>query len=136
MKVVFDTNILISAAIAKGKPHSLLIKAIGKDFTLFTSDELLEEIKEVMVRPKFKLSAEERRKFFRTFKKTVKNIRLVSNFKVVGEDPDDDVVLNTAHDAKADYIVSGDKHLLDLKEFKGMKIVTANKMLEIIRLSK
>ncbi len=133
MKVVFDTNILISAAIAKGKPHKLLIKAISKDFTILTSDVLLVELEDVISRQKFKLTSNEKKKFINTLKKTVKIIKLKSTFKIVKEDPDDDIVLNTAYDAKASYIVSGDKHLLKLKKFKGVKIVNADKMLGILK---
>ena len=53
-------------------------------------------------------------------------------FKKVAEDPDDDVVLNAAHAGKADYIVTGDKHLLTLNNFKKTKIVTVNQMLDIL----
>ena len=53
-------------------------------------------------------------------------------FKEVAKDPDDDVVLNTAYAGKADYIVTGDKHLLILNNFKKTKIVTVNQMLDIL----
>jgi predicted nucleic acid-binding protein len=49
---------------------------------------------------------------------------------VIQEDPDDDIFLNTALDGKADYIVSGDPHLLDLSKYKGIKIVTVDDMLK------
>jgi predicted nucleic acid-binding protein len=50
----------------------------------------------------------------------------------VKADPTDDIILRTAYDGKADYIVSGDEHLLALKEFKGIKIVTVSEMLEVL----
>ncbi len=52
---------------------------------------------------------------------------------MMAEDPDDDIVLGTADEGNADYIVSGDKHLLKLREFKRIKIVTVTEMLEILR---
>lgn len=54
-----------------------------------------------------------------------------SNFKVV-KDPDDDLVINTAYDGKALYIVSGDRLLLEVKEFAGIRIMKASEMLELI----
>jgi len=54
--------------------------------------------------------------------------KIKSKFKVVKEDPDDDIILRTAYDSKADYVVSGDKHLLSLGEFKGIRIVTVDEM--------
>ena len=132
MKVVLDINILISAAIAKGKPRRLLIKGINKEFDIVASKQLLNELKEVISRPKFKLSMTEADKFVSTVKRTVKLVEINSNFKVVEEDPADDSILNVAYDSKADYIVSGDSHLLSLKKFKEIKIVTADEMLKIL----
>jgi putative PIN family toxin of toxin-antitoxin system len=56
-----------------------------------------------------------------------------SKFEVIEEDPDDDIVLNVAYDSRADYIVSGDKHLLKLREFKGTKIVSVKGILTILQ---
>jgi putative PIN family toxin of toxin-antitoxin system len=56
-----------------------------------------------------------------------------SRFKVISEDPDDDAVLNTVYNGKANYIATGDKHLLALKEFKMIEIVKVTQMLEILR---
>jgi putative PIN family toxin of toxin-antitoxin system len=78
------------------------------------------------------LSLTEADKFVSTVKRTVKLVEINSNFKVVEEDPADDSILNVAYDSKADYIVSGDSHLLNLKKFKEIKIVTADEMLKIL----
>ncbi len=56
-----------------------------------------------------------------------------SRFKAVTEDPEDDVILRTAFDGKADCIVSGDKHLLSMVTFRGIKILTVNEMLELLK---
>ena len=61
-----------------------------------------------------------------------KFVRVKSNFKVISEDPDDDIIVRTAYDGKADYIVSGDRTLLTLKEFKGIKILTIDEMLSVL----
>ncbi|MHB8565709.1 MAG: PIN domain-containing protein [Nitrososphaerales archaeon] len=58
-----------------------------------------------------------------------------SAFIIVEEDPDGDFVVNTAHDGKADHIVSGDDHLKKLKGLKGIRIVTPKQMLEIMKTS-
>jgi predicted nucleic acid-binding protein len=55
------------------------------------------------------------------------------NLKVILKDPDDNIVLLTAVNGKADYIISGDKHLLTLRKFEGIEIVTISQMLEILR---
>ena len=56
-----------------------------------------------------------------------------SRLKVVKEDLTDDIFVWTAFDGKADYIVSGDKHLFNLKDFKGVKILTIDKMLRVTK---
>ena len=58
-------------------------------------------------------------------------VQVKSKFKAVKEDPDDDIIVRAAYDSKADYIVSGDRHLLALKEFKGIRILTVDEMLNI-----
>lgn len=53
-------------------------------------------------------------------------------FNVIIEDEDDNIVLATAHGGRADYIVSGDKHLLGLKQFKGIRIQSIDEMLKFL----
>lgn len=60
-------------------------------------------------------------------------MQVKSGFKAVKEDPDDDIIVRAAYDGKADYIVSGDRHLLALKEYKGIKILTIDEMLNVLK---
>ena len=71
--------------------------------------------------------------FLRVIGSVAKIVKVKSRFKVVKQDPSDDIILRTTYDGKAKYIVSGDEHLLSLKEFKGIKIMTVSKMLEFIK---
>jgi uncharacterized protein len=52
--------------------------------------------------------------------------------RMIAQDPDDDIVLNTALEGNASLIVSGDRHLLDLKRFKGIRILTVRELLETL----
>lgn len=133
MRILLDTNNLISASIAVGNPRELLLRALAKEFVLITSHELLKELEDVISRHKFELSSSERYKFISTVRNSVELIETKSDFKIIKEDPDDNNVLNAAYDGKADYIVTGDPDVLKLKEFEGIKIVTASEMLEILR---
>jgi uncharacterized protein len=54
----------------------------------------------------------------------------------VKQDPKDNIIIETAYDGNADIIVSGDRHLLELKTFKGIKIMTIEEMLESLKESK
>ena len=61
-----------------------------------------------------------------------KLVRVSSKFSVVEADPADDVILRTAYDAKANFVVSGDGHLLSLGEFRGIRIVTIDEMMQLL----
>jgi predicted nucleic acid-binding protein len=61
-----------------------------------------------------------------------KMVSVHSSSKVISEDPDDDIVLNTALSGKAEYIVSGDKHLLKIACYEKTQIVSANEFIQII----
>ena len=131
---MFDTNILISALIARGKPRKLWFKSIEKEFVLVSSRKIRSDFLGVIARKKFEHYVRERDivDFLKAFNNTVRFVRPSSGIKVVLEDPDDDVILATALAVHADYIVSGDRHLLDIGKFKGTKIVTADEMLKIL----
>jgi len=69
----------------------------------------------------------------RVINRVAKIVNVTSQFKAVKEDPDDDIVVRTAFDGKANYIVSGDKHLLSLGTFRGINILTADEMLTLLK---
>ena len=56
-----------------------------------------------------------------------------SEFRAVPDDSDDDIVINAAYDGHADYIVTGDKHLLGMGEFRGIPIITIARMLDLLQ---
>jgi len=132
LRIVLDTNILVSAVIAKGKPRDLLRSAIQRRYLLIRSKETIEEFVGVLQRPKFGMTRKEVTKAKNTLLKTGKTIKVTSRRRVVEEDPDDDIFINTALNGSADYIVSGDPHLLGLSKYKSIKIVTVNDMLETL----
>jgi len=135
MRVVLDANILVSALIKSGKPRQLMFKIAEEKIKLVLSRGILEEFLEVTEHPKVKRYVDENDvvAFLRILGNIATVVKVRSRFEVVEEDPDDDVVLRAAYDGKAEYIVSGDKHLLSLREFRKMKIVTVNQMLDILR---
>ncbi|NLB74920.1 MAG: putative toxin-antitoxin system toxin component, PIN family [Crenarchaeota archaeon] len=132
--IVFDINVLVSSLIVKGKPQDLWQKAKDKDFTLAFSREMLTDLVKVLRRKKFEkyVTNTDIQLFSNDLQITGKLVPVKSTFRVVAEDPDDDIIIRAAHDVKADYIVSGDRHLLALKEFKGIRIVTVDQMLVIL----
>jgi len=131
-RVVLDTNVLISAVIHNGKPRQLLNAVNDKKYVLVTSSWILNEVVEVLRRPKFQMCEDEIMQILFALASS-SDIKIVkSKFKVVKEDPDDDVIINTAYDGQADYIVSGDGHLLRVKKFKNIQIVVVAEMLKML----
>ena len=134
MKVVLDTNVLISALIKAGKPRELFFR-LAEEKMLILSKQILEEFLEVAEDPRIKKYAkdQETTAFLNSLRDATKLVKVKSKFRAVKEDPDDDVILRTAYDGKAEYIVSGDTHLLSLGEFRRIKIVTIDEMLKILK---
>jgi putative PIN family toxin of toxin-antitoxin system len=129
MRVVADTNILISAFLFGGLPRVFVDLGLSGAFDLVTSVVLLDELDEKL-RGKFAVP-EARALAFRTLlqsKATVTHPSFVLN--VVSDDPDDNRVLECAVAGEADSIVSGDKHLLRLGAHAGIAISTARQFLE------
>ena len=60
-------------------------------------------------------------------------MQVKSRFKAVKKDPDDGIIVRAACDGKADYVVSGDRHLLALKEYEGIRILTIDEMLNVLK---
>src|SRR3990167_5537676 len=128
MRVVLDTNVLISALLWHGKAHKLIYLIENDKITPCFSLETLEELQGVLSRSKFKDK-------LREANVTTENIIIQlllksailklpkSKLKVVKEDPTDDKFLHLALVIKTKYLVSGDKHLLKLSRFGNMKII-------------
>ncbi|MBD0373517.1 MAG: putative toxin-antitoxin system toxin component, PIN family [Pyrinomonadaceae bacterium] len=122
MRIVFDTNVLIAAFIARGVCHQLLEHCVSHH-TLVTSESILNELREKLV-DKFKYTpetAEEVDKLLRSRMSIVAHAALASP---VCRDADDDNILATAVAGDADCILTGDKVLLVLKEFEGIDIIS------------
>lgn len=138
MRITLDTNVLVSAFISKlGHPANLLELCITvEDIDLILSRPILKEFKEVLerdeVRERFAYTSQDIENIITRLRYSSTVIAPRSRFKIVKEDPKDDVILRTAYDGKVDYIVSGDKHLLNLRKFRGIRIVSPTEMTKAI----
>lgn len=130
LRVVVDTNILISAFGWPGNERALIEKAIEGKIQLCISSDIFEEFEEVSSRPKFKFSKEDIDDFIGALIEVADIVIPSCSVNIVKRDPSDNKFLECALEAKADYIVTGDNHLLKLKEYKGVKIVRTRGMLE------
>ena len=93
---------------------------------------MLAEFVDVIARDKFTVKSSQVNRFLSDLKTKTKMVKDNVMFTVISEDADDDIVLNTAYTGKADYIVTGDKHLLAVRKFKKTQIVNVTEMLEIV----
>jgi putative PIN family toxin of toxin-antitoxin system len=137
MKVVLDTNILVSGTFWTGDSYKILKKIDEKELELFISKEISEEYYETL------------NSDYITDKTIRKNlsvneivVKIINNaifivpsqkFNEIKDDPDDNIILECAIEGNVDYIVSQDKHLLKLKEFKDIKIITPEEFLKILK---
>ena len=136
MRVVIDTNILVSAFLWHGLPGELIELAGDKTIQPYTSRVLIEELTSVLTRKKLAkqvaatgLSAAEMISHFRRLVTVVSAPALPQQ---VSRDPDDDAVLACALAARVDLIISGDADLLSLKTFQAIPIVTVAQALKQI----
>jgi len=134
LRVVLDTNVLVSGLIMLGKPRELLSIISRRETTLVLSKEILNEFSKVMRRNKFAEYAKEEQveRFIEDIESIAELTELKSHIKVV-KDPKDNIVISTAIDGEADIIVSGDHHLLSLKEFRGIKILSVDEAVHILK---
>lgn len=131
MRIVLDTNVVLSALLWRGTPHHLLA-TIGQrsSIQLYSSTALLEELADVLTRPsatkRLALIGRSAREVLADFVEAIELVEPASVPRMVLGDVDDDQVIAAAIAARADLIVSGDrKHLLPLGSHQGIDIVDA-----------
>ena len=133
LKFVFDTNVFVSALMSKRGNPALLLDRVRKSYTLFISKDILSELKDVISREKFSYTEAE----VNTFVEAIISLADVVNPEIkidaIKADPDDNMILECAVTSGASYIVSGDKHLLDLKEYGMIKIITPKAALDLLK---
>lgn len=131
MRIVLDTNVVLSALLWRGTPHHLLA-AIGQrsSIQLYSSTALLEELADVLTRPsatkRLALIGRSAREVLADYVEAIELVEPATVPRVVIGDVDDDQVIAAAVAARADLIVSGDrKHLLPLGSHQGIEIIDA-----------
>jgi putative PIN family toxin of toxin-antitoxin system len=135
MKIVCDTNVLISALLWGGTPGRILDRIEAGLDTLYTSRLLLQELEDVLNYPKI-IRILERRDLSSSdiLELVIENAQILETsntpMRVVPDDPDDDHVIECAVTAHADYILTGDSHLLALKVWQSIHILSAGDYLK------
>jgi uncharacterized protein len=139
LRAVLDTNIFISSLLNKtGAPARLLDLWRDGQYLLLSSPPIIKEIKTVLELPRIKtkycLSDLDIQKLINLLEMdaiVVPGIMDVGN--AIPEDPSDSIFLSCALEGSADVIVSGDRHLLNLKNFKGIPVIPVNEFIDLLK---
>ena len=128
VRIVLDTNVLISGIVFGGKPREILEMVRNKELLGITSPVLLAELGDVLS----KKIMYPKPKVLQVGKKMRKILRVVHPIKSINAvaDDDDNRVLEVAIEGKCEYVVTGDKDLLDLKSYGGVRILTPAEFLD------
>ena len=129
--VVLDTNIFISAVFWEGKPYAIVKNAINQDIIVFISNYIIEEIRKVLVRD-FNLEKQEIDDIVNAVLYFTHLIEPRGAVTFIKDDPKDDKILDCAIACNAEFIVSQDNHLLNLKTFRGIRIVSPEEFLKTL----
>lgn len=132
MTVVIDTNVVLSAFLYGGMPKQILQMVLSGSIELASSESLLNEIRGVLHRPKFGLSAQFIQSILSEYSGIAKWKEPIEHFSIVQDDPNDNQFIDCAVAAKADYLITGDKHLQKLAVFRMVKIISVDSFLELI----
>lgn len=132
MRITVDTNVLISALGWKGAEAAVVEMVLESKLELCLSAQILSDFYRVTQYPKFGFKDEEIDGFIGRLLPVIVFVRPVQKVDIITADPDDNMVLECAIAGRASYIVTGDKHLLQLGEYAGIKIVKASELLQEI----
>ena len=130
MRVVLDTNVFVSSFYG-GKPREVINLWKKGKIEICISEEILEEYLRVLNRAG---AGKETLEELLDLLKTGENLqfaRIDKQYRVVEKDPHDNKFIECAIAAGAKYIISGDRHLLEVKEFMGVKVVTPSEFLKM-----
>jgi uncharacterized protein len=134
IRVVFDTNIIISGRLWSGAPRQALKLADEGQIKSLISETMIDEFQEVINRPKFikrlEIIGKSADEIVIEHLKSAEIVEVMSVDPVVKSDPDDNHIIACAMTGNADYVVTGDPHLLSLNNFDRVPIVSVNVFLE------
>ena len=135
MKITLDTNVIISSSFWTGASDKILEKVENQEIELIISKEIIDELSQVLNYEEIKDKIKDKGLEIRRTVGKVSSISTIvvplEKFDIIKEDADDNIILECAVEGKVDYIISQDKHLLNLGVFQGIKIVTPEEFLKL-----
>lgn len=132
MKVILDTNVIVSGIFWKGVSEKVLYALADDKFKLVISSGIITEIIKTLTNFKIKLSFDEILLWLSILLWKAELVEPEERVDVIKDDPDDNKFIEAAIEGNADYIVSQDKHLLNIKEYQGIKIILPEEFVKIL----
>jgi uncharacterized protein len=134
MKITVDTNVLLSSTFWIGDSFRIIEKVEKSEIDLVLSEEIIEEFRDVLnyeeIQNKIKDKNLEMRRSVEGIVAISTVVEPKEKLDIVKDDPDDNKIFECAVEGKADYIISQDNHLLKIKQYKGIKIITPKEFIE------
>ena len=136
MRVVLDTNVVVSAILFGGKPRQILEAALAGHFRICLSDPMAAELHGVLGRPKFGFRGQIVQNIVSELSSLAEWVTPQHHSHLVKDDPDDNHVIDCAIEADADYLVSGDRHLLKIGTCGKTQILTPDSFIATLQKSR
>ncbi|MFQ6085730.1 MAG: putative toxin-antitoxin system toxin component, PIN family [Candidatus Bathyarchaeia archaeon] len=127
---MLDTNVLVSAIFWRGNEAKIMELVESGSLVGYTSSAIIDELRRVLRYPRFDLGEGEVKAIVGYFLTVFRVVEPRVTVTAVRDDPADNRVLECALEARADYVVSGDEHLVGIAEYRGVRIVRAGALLE------
>ncbi|MBI4143817.1 putative toxin-antitoxin system toxin component, PIN family [Candidatus Woesearchaeota archaeon] len=135
MRIVLDTNVLVSGTYWSGSSFRILKMAMNEEFSLIISEKILDEYKKILYSDELMAKTDEIQKARLSSTEVLlvnsERVNPEYSFGIVTDDPDDDKFVYCAVEGKCDFLVSQDEHILKLKEYQRIRIVTPDEFLRI-----
>jgi putative PIN family toxin of toxin-antitoxin system len=131
IKVVLDTNVLVSAFLWNGNESVVFGLCRKGAMESLISQAILNELDDVLQR-KFGVRQDRRFGIVRAITSVSRLITITGDLRVLDDDPSDDAILETALQGGAEFVVTGDGHLLSLGAFQGIRILRAAEVVRLI----
>ena len=132
MNIVCDTNVLVSGVLFGGHAREILRLASRGVVINFISPDILREAENVLRRSKFGLRPEQVLEITALFKDTFEIVTPSMRVRAISSDPQDNHVIEAALAARAKYIISGDKHLLELMKWDDIHLISPAQFMQTV----
>ncbi len=138
LRAVIDTNVIVSGTISSsGAPYEILEAWRYRKFILVTSEKIIEEVERVFEYPRIKNAYHLNSKLTKKILACLRKYSVITlgglKLDIIKDDPTDNMFLSCAEEDGADFIVSGDGHLLNLGIHKGIQIITPQQFLKVLK---